>query len=90
MIYLRFCRLQNDNNEPSLVCLQKELDDLNSEEQRLLAELKALQLEEKDTLETIQKHEKEYEKLCKEERQYWKEYTKYRRELMLTDDEHKR
>lgn len=70
--------------------MEKELDDLKNEEQRLLSELIALQSEEKDTLEAIQKHEKEYERLCKEERRYWKEYTKHRRELMLTDDEYKR
>lgn len=72
------------------MCLEKELDDLKSEEQRLLAELKALQSEEKDTLEALAKNEKEYERLCNEENRYWKEYTKHRRELLLTEDEFKR
>ncbi|GLV42255.1 Autophagy-related 6 [Carabus blaptoides fortunei] len=82
-------RLECDVSEPSISCLEKELDDLKSEEQRIVIELTALQSEEKSTLEAIKENEREYERLCNEEHRYWKEYTKHRRELMLTDDEHK-
>lgn len=90
LICFTIIRLECDVSEPSISCLEKELDDLKSEEQRIVAELTALQSEEKSTLVAIKENEREYERLCSEEHRYWKEYTKHRRELMLTDDEHKR
>lgn len=41
-------RLQNENDEPKLSDLEKELNDHKAEEVRLLEELEALQKEESD------------------------------------------
>lgn len=82
--------MESDTSEVNIKYLEKELEDLKNEEQRLVAELSALQSEEKSTLDAIEEHQKEFDRLCGEEHRYWKEYTKHRRELMLTDDEHKR
>lgn len=85
-----FHRIELDTNDVSIACLEKELEDLKNEEHRLVAELSALQSEEKATLNAIEEHEREFERLCSEELRYWKEFTKHRKELMQTDDEHKR
>lgn len=82
-------KLESDTSEVNIKYLEKELEDLKNEEQRLVAELSALQSEEKSTLDAIEEHQREFNRLCGEEHRYWKEYTKHRRELMLTDDEHK-
>lgn len=82
--------MQSETNEPRLSELEKELDDLKNEEQRLLNELEALSQEETETLKSIQIEEAEAERLAIEEDRYWKEYTKHRKDFMQTDDESKR
>lgn len=82
--------LQNESSEPSFNELEKELEDLKSEEQRLLGELEALKQEEEETLKAIKEEEAEAERLGKEEDRYWKEYTRHRRDFMQTDDESRR
>lgn len=66
------------------------MSDLKNEESRLLSEMEALQLEEIQQLEEISEKEKERDRLEQEENFYWREYTKHRHELMITDDEYKR
>lgn len=87
-IYLK--KLQNEHYDTRLPDLQKDLDDLKSEEQRLIDELRALQEEEAATLTAIDEQHVEAQRLAKEEMRYWKEYTKHRREFMMTDDDAKR
>lgn len=87
-IYLK--KLQNEHYDTRLPDLQRELDDLKSEEQRLIEELTALQEEEAATLKAIDEQHYEAQRLAKEELRYWKEYTKHRRDFMLTDDDAKR
>lgn len=86
---MRF-RLETETQYSTLESLQKELEDLHSEEQRLLDELNSLQQEETATWEAISEQEAEAQRLNEVEERYWKEYTRYRRELMLTDDEYRR
>lgn len=85
-----YFRLKTETQYSTLESLQKELEDLHSEEQRLLQELNSLQHEETATLEAISEQEAEAQRLNEVEERYWKEYTRYRRELMLTDDEYRR
>lgn len=85
-----YCRLQSESSEPSLSELEKELDDLKGEEQRLLGELEALKEEEEETLKAIENEEAEAQRLGREEDRYWKEYTRHRRDFMQTDDESRR
>lgn len=87
-IYLK--KLQNEHYDMQLPDLQKELDDLKSEEERLIDELTALQEEEAATMKAIDEQHIEAQRLAKEELRYWKEYTKHRRDLILTDDDAKR
>lgn len=82
--------MQSESNEPRLTELEKELEDLKNEEQRLLNELEALSQEETETLKSIEIEEAEAERLAVEEDRYWKEYTKHRKDFMQTDDESKR
>lgn len=82
--------MQSENNEPSLSELEKELDNLSNEEQRLLSELAALKQEEVETLKAIKDEEAEAQRLSLEEDRYWREYTRHRRDLMQTDDESRR
>lgn len=82
--------MQSETNEPRLSELEKELEDLKNEEQRLLNELEALSQEETETLKSIEIEEAEAERLAIEEDRYWKEYTKHRKDFMQTDDESKR
>lgn len=90
MFNLLFFRLQSETNEPGLSELEKELEDLKGEEQRLLGELEALKIEEEETLKAIGEEELEAQRLGKEEDRYWKEYTRHRRDFMQTDDESRR
>jgi beclin 1 len=60
---------------------------LRAEEQRLLQELAALQETELATKKAIEEQKAEHERLDGEEDRYLREYTRHRREQMLTDDE---
>lgn len=75
-----YFRLKTETQYSTLESLQKELEDLHSEEQRLLQELNSLQHEETATLEAISEQEAEAQRLNEVEERYWKEYTRYRRD----------
>jgi hypothetical protein len=60
---------------------------LKAEEQHLLQELATLQEAECATKKAIAEQKAERERLDAEEERYLREYTRYRHEQMLTDDE---
>ncbi|KRT79646.1 hypothetical protein AMK59_8325 [Oryctes borbonicus] len=82
-------RREADVGEQKLSELQKELEDIENEEKRLYEELGALTEEEKETLKAIEEQEAEAKRLAQEEHRYWKEYTKYRKDYLNTDDEYR-
>jgi beclin 1 len=49
--------------------------------------LAALQKAELATKKAIEEQKAEHERLDSEEERYWREYTRHRREQMLTEDE---
>lgn len=82
-------KLENDKDDLNLDSLEKELDDWKHEEQRLLDELEALQKEEKETKQEIELQEREKDRLAKQQDIYWREYTRYRKDLMNSEDQSK-
>lgn len=70
--------------------LTKELQDVKSEEERMISELEALRKEEIATRNAIAQQERERERLQSEEERYWKEYSKHKRDLILAEDEYRR
>uniref|UniRef100_W8C6U6 Beclin-1-like protein n=1 Tax=Ceratitis capitata TaxID=7213 RepID=W8C6U6_CERCA len=79
--------LEQQQKCPNTTELEKELNELKENESRMLAELERLKLEEESLKEEVKKEEEEKIKLQKQEAKYWREYTKHRRELMLTEDD---
>lgn len=75
---------------PSIPTLEKELEDLKSEEKRLLAELEALQSEVSTTAKALNEQKLEDKRLKEEEDKYWREYNRHRRNVMLSEDDYKR
>lgn len=70
--------------------LTKELQDVQSEEERMIRELEALRKEEIATKNAIAQQERERERLQSEEERYWKEYSKHKRDVLLAEDECRR
>lgn len=62
---------------------------LNLEEQQLIQELECLKKQEEEAKATVEKQQVARVRLEKEEEKYWREYTKHRRDLLLSDDEAK-
>ncbi|KAH8388203.1 hypothetical protein KR093_000300 [Drosophila rubida] len=79
--------LEQQQEGPNVDALDKELEQLKLSEQQLLAELATLKNEEQVLNEAIEQEEIEKQKLHEQEESYWREYTKHRRELMLTEDD---
>ncbi|XP_067628132.1 beclin-1-like protein [Eurosta solidaginis] len=82
-------RLEQQQDRPNIPALERELIELQENEKRMLSELEKLKKEEKSLNEEIKREEEEKVKLQKQEAIYWREYTKHRRELMLTEDDKK-
>lgn len=80
-------KLEQQKDHPNISELDKELNKLVKEEQHLLNELSNLKQEELQLNAAIQEEELEKEKLHAQEECYWREYTKHRRDLMLTEDD---
>lgn len=70
--------------------LAKELQDVQSEEERMIRELEALRKEEIATKNAIAQQERERERLQSEEERYWKEYSRHKRDVLLAEDECRR
>lgn len=83
-------QLQLVNEDIEMEALEKELQDVRAEEERMIKELEALKKEELATKEAISEQEKEREKLHSEEERYWREYARHRRDLILAEDECRR
>ncbi|XP_055585125.1 beclin-1-like protein [Uranotaenia lowii] len=83
--YLKKLELTDD--VPNVDQLEKELGDLNGEEERLLQELAELTREENAIKQAVKEQEEEKERLSNEEEKYWREYTKHRRDVITTEDE---
>ncbi|XP_064550267.1 beclin-1-like protein [Drosophila montana] len=79
--------LEQQQEGPNVEALDKELEELKQSEQQLLTALANLKAEEKTLNDAIKQEEVEKEKLHEQEESYWREYTKHRRELMLTEDD---
>ncbi|KAH8306354.1 hypothetical protein KR018_008753 [Drosophila ironensis] len=79
--------LEQQREAPNVEALDKELEELKRSEQQLLSELGQLKREEQQLNEAIAQEEVEREQLHEQEESYWREYTKHRRELMLTEDD---
>ncbi|XP_037946329.1 beclin-1-like protein [Teleopsis dalmanni] len=79
--------LENDPETPNVSELEKELAELKVTEEQLLLELTSLKEQEQALNKEIEEEELEKEKLNEQESSYWREYTKHRRELMLTEDD---
>lgn len=67
--------------------LAQELSELNAEEKKLLEELAALKVQEDSLNASIKSQSAEDQRLKEEQLKYNREYTKFRRELMITEDE---
>lgn len=80
-------RLEQTDDVPNLEKLERELDDLKSEEDRLIEELTTLRKESDSLKVAIKVQDAETDRLQSEEQKYWREYTKHRHDLMLVDDE---
>lgn len=78
---------QQGNENLELINLTKELADVKAEEERMIQELEALRKEEAVTRNAIAEQEQERDRLQNEERRYWKEYSRHRRDLILAEDE---
>lgn len=82
-------KLEQTDDTPNIELLEKELKDLEDEEKRLLDELSKLKREEESVKSSIKVQQEEKERLNIDEEKYRKEYSKYRRELMLSEDEYR-
>lgn len=78
---------QQGHEDIEMETLTKELQDVKSEEERMISELEALKKEEMATKNAIVQQEREREKLQSEEERYWKEFSKHKRDLILAEDE---
>uniref|UniRef100_A0A0C9RFW2 Atg6_1 protein n=1 Tax=Fopius arisanus TaxID=64838 RepID=A0A0C9RFW2_9HYME len=78
---------QQGNELMEMENLTKELADVKAEEERMIQELEALRKEETATRNAIAEQELERERLQSEEKRYWREYSRHRRDLILAEDE---
>ncbi|XP_059475298.1 beclin-1-like protein [Neocloeon triangulifer] len=80
-------RLQEEQSNDSLEELEAELEKLTLEEQQLIQDLESLKKQESEAKAAVEKQQAARLQLEKEEEKYWREYTKHRRDLLLTEDE---
>lgn len=85
--YLKKLELTDDM--PDIDQLEKELQDLTTEEEKLLQELATMKKDEITIKNTIKAQEEEKGRLKNEEEKYWREYTKHRRDLIAAEDEYR-
>lgn len=82
-------KLEQTDDNPNIKQLEKELNDLEMEEKRLIDELDKLKREEESVRETVKIQEEEKRRLNVDEEKYRKQYSKYRRDLMISEDEYR-
>lgn len=78
---------QYSNEQTNIAQLEKELAEIKLTEEKLLNELAALKEEQATLNRSLELEQEEKRKLQEQEASYWREYTKHRRELMLTEDD---
>ena len=91
--YLKKLELEHQHQGPEnleLENLTKELQDVKTEELRMIRELEALKREEAATRNAIEQQEMERERLQSEEERYWREYSRNRRDVFMAEDETRR
>ncbi|CAB3360579.1 Hypothetical predicted protein [Cloeon dipterum] len=82
-------RLLSEHYDESAEELEAELQQLQLEEQNLIQDLENLKSQELEAKLSVKQKQLAKEQLEKEEAKYWREYTKHRRELLITEDEEK-
>lgn len=87
---LNYLRLQNENDEPKLTELEKDLNFHKAEEVRLLDELEALRKEEAEMIKAIEEQELISKEIAVEEERYRKEYIRHQKEFLSLEDEGRR
>lgn len=78
---------QQHNDHTNISQLEKELAEIKLSEQKLLNELAAIKEEQAALNRALELEQEEKRNLQEQEASYWREYTKHRRELMLTEDD---
>lgn len=79
--------LESSTDSTNVEQLAQELSDLNAEEKKLLQSLASLKVQEDSLNASIKSQMEEEGRLKEEQLKYNREYTKFRRELMITEDE---
>lgn len=79
--------LEASTDSTNVEQLAQELSDLNAEEKKLLQDLASLKMQEDSLNASIKSQVEEDRRLKEEQLKYNREYTKFRRELMITEDE---
>lgn len=79
---------QKQNNLSNLFISKTQ--QLQAEEERLLAELSEVEAEQKAAREVLEKHEEEKARLEDEEERYWREYCTHKSQLTAMEDENRR
>lgn len=87
--YNNYLKNLESEDFPAVEGLEKELENLMTEETKLLSDLEMLKKEEKSIKETISLQEDEKKRLKNEDEKYWREYTKHRKELISAEDEYR-
>lgn len=87
--YLERLEREQQDAPPDLERLERELAELAAEETRMLEELERLRIAEDTVQESIRLKTEERRRLDGEEEKFRREYTKHRRDLMLTEDDYR-
>lgn len=83
-------KLSKESEDDNQVdALKKELEDLKLEEEKLKNDLDLLKKEEAQADADLVKQMETKDLLEKEEQKFWKEYSKYKRELLLAEDDYR-
>merc|ERR1719419_1349561 len=77
----------DDDAQANIKHLQQQLETLLLEEQDLKVTLQTLDSEKQSAKQEFEGHVKERQSLEKQERKFWKEYSKHKRDLLLAEDE---
>merc|ERR1719342_720219 len=76
-----------DEAQANIKHLQEQLKKLLAEEDQLKETLNTLDSEKQAAKQEFEGHVKERQSLEKQERKFWKEYSKHKRDLILAEDE---
>lgn len=77
----------DEEAQANIVQLQQQLKNLLAEEEQLKETLQTLDVEKQTAKQEYEGHVKDRQILEKQERKFWKEYSKHKRDLLLAEDE---